>query len=142
MAKALFTTTATVQGGRAGKITSEDGNLTLNLSLPKDMGGPGGEGTNPEQLFAAGYAACFQSALGVIARRERIDAGASTITGTVSLYPNGKGGFQLGVELAVTIPGVEREAGERMLELAHEVCPYSNAIRGNVDVKLTLVDAE
>ncbi|KAB8140568.1 organic hydroperoxide resistance protein [Chloroflexia bacterium SDU3-3] len=138
--KVLYATSATVQGGREGKVTSADGHLELQLSTPKELGGNGGQGTNPEQLFAAGYSACFQSALGLVARRERIDTSNSTITGSVTLHPNGDGGFKLGVALEVTIPGVEQRVGEHLLELAHKVCPYSNAVRGNVDVELTFIE--
>jgi lipoyl-dependent peroxiredoxin len=109
------------------------------LSLPTAVGGPGGDGTNPEQLFAAGYAACFQSALGLVGRRAHIDTSDSTITGTVGLLPNGSGGYKLSVKLAVALPGLARETGERLLEQAHQVCPYSNAVRGNIDVDLSLV---
>jgi lipoyl-dependent peroxiredoxin len=138
---ALFTTSATAHGGRAGKITTDDGHLNVDLSVPTALGGPGGEGTNPEQLFAAGYAACFQSALGLVARREKIDAGTSRVRGEVGLSRNDAGGYQLLVTLAVALPGVERGVGERLVEQAHQVCPYSNAIRGNVDVQLVLEDA-
>src|SRR4051812_35064029 len=98
--KTIYSTSATVHGGRAGKVTSDDGHLALNLSVPKEMGGPGGEGTNPEQLFAAGYAACFQSALGLAGRRAKVDTSESSITGKVGLLPNGSGGFKLSVTLA------------------------------------------
>lgn len=138
--KTIYSTSATVTGGRTGTVTSEDGHLALQLSVPQEMGGPGGEGTNPEQLFAAGYAACFQSALGLVGRRRRVDTSSSTITGTVRLHPNGEGGFKLGVTLAVSMPGVEREVVEQLLAQAHEVCPYSNAVRGNVDVELVAVE--
>jgi len=140
-AKTIYSTSATVQGGRSGKVTSDDGRLALDLSVPTEIGGTGGAGTNPEQLFAAGYAACFQSALGLAGRRAHVDTSDSTITGTVGLQPNGSGGFKLAVTLAVTLPGVEREVGQKLLEQAHQVCPYSNAVRGNVDVQLSLVEA-
>lgn len=133
----IFTTSAVAHGGRAGKITSADGHLTLDLGVPKELGGPG-TGTNPEQLFAAGYAACFQSALGVAGRRLKVDTSSSTVTGTVGLSPNGAGGFQLSVTLSIALPGVERSVGQQVIERAHEVCPYSNAVHGNVDVKLVL----
>ncbi|HEY0738576.1 MAG TPA: organic hydroperoxide resistance protein [Herpetosiphonaceae bacterium] len=138
--KTIYSTSATVSGGRTGTVTSEDGHLSLQLSIPQEMGGPGGEGTNPEQLFAAGYAACFQSALGLVGRRRGVDTSSSTITGTVGLHPNGQGGFKLGVKLAVSLPGIEREVAEQLLAQAHEVCPYSNAVRGNVDVDLVVVE--
>lgn len=134
----LFTTSATAHGGRAGKITSDDNSLTLDLSVPKAIGGAGGSGTNPEQLFAAGYAACFQSALGLIGRRHKVDTSNSAVTGVVGLSPNGSGGFQLSVTLRIALPGVERSVGQEIIEAAHQVCPYSNAVRGNVDVELVL----
>ena len=137
--KTLYSTSATVRGGRAGTVTSDDGRLTLSLSVPTAVGGPGGEGTHPEQLFAAGYAACFQSALGLVGRRAHIDTSNSTITGTVGLLPNGSGGYKLSVKLAVALPGLDRETGERLLEQTHQVCPYSNAVRGNINVDLSLV---
>src|SRR5690242_18096883 len=99
--KAVYATSVTVQGGRAGTATSDDGHLALNLSVPKAFGGAGGEGTNPEQLFAAGYAACFQSAVEFAGRRQRVDASNSTIIATVGLFPDGSGGFKLGVKMAV-----------------------------------------
>ena len=137
--KTLYSTSATVRGGRAGTVTSDDGRLTLSLSVPTAVGGPGGDGTNPEQLFAAGYAACFQSALGLVGRRAHIDTSDSTITGTVGLLPNGSGGYKLSVKLAVALPGLDRKIGERLLEQAHQVCPYSNAVHGNINVDLSLV---
>jgi len=135
--KALYTAEATVHGGREGEARSSDGNLVVKLSPPKEMGGPGGEGTNPEQLFAVGYAACFQSALMRVAQRQHVDASQSTITSKVGIGPNGAGGFSLEVELHVSIPGIEQATGEQLIELAHQVCPYSNATRGNIPVTLT-----
>jgi lipoyl-dependent peroxiredoxin len=135
--KILYTAEATVQGGREGQARSSDGNLVVNLSVPKEMGGSGGQGTNPEQLFAAGYAACFQSALMRIASRQQVDASQSTIIAKVGIGPIGEGRFGLEVELHVAIPGVDKATGEKLVELAHQVCPYSNATRGNIPVKLT-----
>lgn len=135
--KILYTAEATVQGGREGQARSSDGNLVVNLSVPKEMGGSGGQGTNPEQLFAAGYAACFQSALMRIANRQQVDASQSTIIAKVGIGPIGEGRFGLEVELHVAIPGVDKATGEKLVELAHQVCPYSNATRGNIPVKLT-----
>jgi Ohr subfamily peroxiredoxin len=100
------------------------------------MGGPGGQGTNPEQLFAVGYAACFQSALMGVARRQHVDASQSTINSKVGIGPIGEGAFGLSVELRVSIPGLDQETGEKLVEAAHKVCPYSNATRGNIPVKL------
>lgn len=136
--KILYTAEATVHGGREGQARSSDGTLVVNLSIPKEMGGPGGQGTNPEQLFAAGYAACFQSALMQVARRQHVDASQSTITAKVGIGPTGGGAFGLEVEMHVSIPGVEKATGEKLVELAHQVCPYSNATRGNIPVKLIL----
>ncbi|EFH81013.1 organic hydroperoxide resistance protein [Ktedonobacter racemifer] len=135
--KVLYTAEATVHGGREGEARSSDGNLTVKLSPPTEIDGSG-EGTNPEQLFAVGYAACFQSALLRVAQREQVDASQSTITSRVGIGPNGQGGFGLEVELRVSLTGVEAATGEKLLELAHQVCPYSNATRSNIPVKLTL----
>ena len=137
--KVLYTAEATVHGGRGGEAHSSDGKLVVKLSPPTEMGGTG-EGTNPEQLFAVGYAACFQSALIRVAQREHVDASESTIVSRVGIGPNGQGGFGLEVELRVSLPGVDTATGEKLLELAHQVCPYSNATRGNIPVKLTLVE--
>jgi Ohr subfamily peroxiredoxin len=137
MAKVLYTAEATVTGGRDhGHGQTNDGALDVQLRTPTEMGGEGG-GTNPEQLFAVGYAACFESALGVVARRERAEVGEVLIDSRVSLVPNGKRGFDLGVVLDVTVPGVDDEAARRIVAAAHEVCPYSNATRGNIQVDLT-----
>ncbi len=134
--KVIYTAEATVHGGRQGEARSSDGNLIVKLGTPKEMGGTG-EGTNPEQLFAVGYAACFQSALIRVAQREHVDASQSTITAKVGIGPSGQGGFGLEVELIVAIPDVDTATGEKILALAHQVCPYSNATRGNIPVKLT-----
>jgi lipoyl-dependent peroxiredoxin len=134
--KILYTAEATVQGGREGQARSSDGHLVVNLKTPTEMGGTGGEGTNPEQLFAAGYAACFQSALMLIARRQHVDASQSTIVSRVGIGPNGSGGFGLEVELRVSVPGLDKTTGEQLVEQAHQVCPYSNATRGNIPVTL------
>ncbi len=134
--KILYTAEATVHGGREGEARTSDGNLVVNLSVPKEMGGAGGQGTNPEQLFAIGYAACFQSALMGVARRQHVDASQSTIAAKVGIGPIGEGAFGLNVELRVSIPGLDQETGEKLVEAAHKVCPYSNATRGNIPVKL------
>jgi osmotically inducible protein OsmC len=134
--KILYTAEATVYGGREGEARTSDGNLVVNLSVPKEMGGPGGQGTNPEQLFAIGYAACFQSALMGVARRQHVDASQSTIASKVGIGPIGEGAFGLNVELRISIPGLDQETGEKLVEAAHKVCPYSNATRGNIPVKL------
>jgi Ohr subfamily peroxiredoxin len=138
MANTLYTAKAHVTGGRAeGHGVTSDGALDVQLRVPSEMGGPGG-GTNPEELFAVGYAACFEGALGVVARRAKVDTGDVAIDSAVSLSPDGKGGFLLSVQLDVTLPDVT--AGDTAVELvrgAHEVCPYSNATRGNIEVGLT-----
>jgi osmotically inducible protein OsmC len=138
MAKEIYTAEASVSGGRgAGHGTSSDGALDVQLRLPAEMGGEGG-GTNPEQLFAVGYAACFEGALGVVARREKVDADDASIDSKVSLSPNGSGGFQLSVALDVTLPSItDAEQAVKVVAAAHEVCPYSNATRGNIEVSLT-----
>jgi lipoyl-dependent peroxiredoxin len=138
MANKLYTAKAHVTGGRAaGHGATGDGALEVDLRLPPEMGGPGG-GTNPEELFAVGYAACFEGALGVVARRAKLDADDAAIDSEVSLSPNGQGGFILSVGLDVTLPSVSdvSEAVE-LVRAAHQVCPYSNATRGNIEVTLT-----
>src|ERR1019366_4355072 len=137
MSKALYTAEATVTGGRDGHGRSSDGVLDVALRRPTEMGGEGG-GTNPEQLFAVGYAACFEGALGVVARRERIDVGEMSIDSRVSLHPAEERGFKLGVALDVTLPGVEdSDRAAELVAAAHQVCPYSNATRGNIEVALS-----
>jgi Ohr subfamily peroxiredoxin len=138
MAQALYTADATVTGGRTeGHGVTGDGALDVQIRTPAEMGGDGG-GTNPEQLFAVGYAACFESALGVVARRERAEVSDVSITSHVSLLPTPERGFKLAVELDVSLPQVEdAEEAKRIVAAAHQVCPYSNATRGNVDVTLT-----
>jgi lipoyl-dependent peroxiredoxin len=138
MANTIYTAEAHVTGGRAeGHGGSSDGALEVDLRIPKEMGGPGG-GTNPEELFAVGYAACFESALGVVARRAKADPADTAIDSKVSLSPDGKGGFILAVELDVTLPSVsDAQTAVDLVRAAHVVCPYSNATRGNIDVTLT-----
>jgi osmotically inducible protein OsmC len=138
MANTIYTAEAHVTGGRAdGHGRTSDGVLEVDLRLPTEMGGQGG-GTNPEELFAVGYAACFEGALGVVARRAKLEAGDVGIDSKVSLSPDGKGGFQLGVELDVSLPSVEdAQAAKDLVKAAHQVCPYSNATRGNIEVVLT-----
>ena len=137
MAKVLYTAQATVTGGRiAGHGRTSDGALEVDLAVPSEMGGPGAA-TNPEQLFAVGYASCFESAIAVVARRERAEVGDVTIDSRVMLLPNDARGFDLAVALDVTLPSVDdAEAARRIIEAAHKVCPYSNATRGNIDVTL------
>jgi osmotically inducible protein OsmC len=137
--KPLYTARATVTGGRdQGHGRTDDGVLEVDLRMPKEMGGEGG-GTNPEQLFAVGYASCFESALKLVARRERQDADDVSVDSAVTLTPTPERAFQLSVELDVTLPSVDdADEAVRLVELAHQVCPYSNATRGNIDVALTV----
>jgi Ohr subfamily peroxiredoxin len=137
MAKTIYTAQATVTGGRAdGHGVTNDGLLDVQLRLPEEMGGQGG-GTNPEQLFAVGYASCFESALGAVARRERAEVGDVSIDSRVSLLPTPERSFNLAVELDVSLPQVENAEAVKLVQAAHQVCPYSNATRGNIEVTLT-----
>ncbi|TPL74668.1 organic hydroperoxide resistance protein [Mesorhizobium sp. B2-3-13] len=133
---ALYTTQAHVTGGRAGHGETSDGLLKVDLAMPKELGGPGGA-TNPEQLFAIGYAACFESAVRFVARKQKLPLEDAAVTATVSLLPNGEG-FRLGVALAAETKGLDQAAAEALVSAAHQVCPYSNAIRGNVEVALSV----
>jgi Ohr subfamily peroxiredoxin len=131
---AIYIASATATGeGRNGHSRSSDGIVDVDLATPVEMGGPGGA-TNPEQLFAAGYAACFQSALGVVGRRAGVDTADSLVEADVSIGPIGGGGYGLAVALKVAIPGVDADTTLRLAEAAHQVCPYSNATRGNIEV--------
>jgi len=141
LTKVLYTAQAVVEGGREGHARSSDGRLDIDLTVPEDMGGKGGTGTNPEQLFAAGYAACFQSALLNVARGRKLDADDSKIDATVGIGPTGTGGFGLEVSLDLHAPNVSAEDAAELMRRAHELCPYSNATRGNVEVTLK-VDGE
>jgi len=137
--KILYEAECTATGGRDGKALSDDGLLSVALSLPKALGGPGGPGTNPEQLFAAGYAACFLGAVKLVARTRKIAPSAEpTVTARVGMGPVPVG-YALTVKLKVEIPGVEKSVAEEVVAGAHERCPYSNATRGNIDVKLTVL---
>ncbi|WP_422756653.1 organic hydroperoxide resistance protein [Micromonospora sp. WMMD708] len=137
----LYTASATATGdGRDGHVRTSDATLDLDLAVPKEMGGVGGA-ANPEQLFAAGYAACFHSALRVVARRAKADVTGSVVEAEVGIGANGSGGFGLAVTLVVDLPAVERTAAQQLVEAAHEVCPYSNATRGNIEVTLTVREA-
>ena len=136
--KVLYTAHATATGGREGTGKSSDGVLAVNLTTPKELGGNGATGTNPEQLFAVGYAACFIGAMKVVAGREKIALPADTkIDSSVGIGPKGSA-FGIEVELKVTVPGMVRAQAESIVEKAHQVCPYSNATRGNIDVKLSV----
>jgi lipoyl-dependent peroxiredoxin len=133
----LYTAAATVKGGRDGHGSSSDGVLDLDIRPPVELGGAGG-GTNPEQLFALGYAACFQSAMGVVGRRLGVDTADSTVTARITLGTIAGGAFGLAAELDVAIPGVDKRQAEKVVKEAHKVCPYSNATRGNVNVVLSV----
>ena len=137
--KVLYRATATATGGRDGRAVSSDNVLDVKLTTPRELGGAGGDGTNPEQLFASGYSACFIGALKFVAGREKIALPAdASIEGNVGIgqIPNG---FGIEVELKISLPGLPREQAESLVQMAHGVCPYSNATRGNIDVTLTLV---
>ncbi len=136
--KALYTATAVAHGdGRNGHIQSSDGLLDAPVRTPKELGGAGGA-TNPEQLFAAGYAACFHSALKLVAAQAKLDAGESEVVADVSLHSLDNGGYGLSVRLEVDLPALPREQAQELIEKAHQVCPYSNATRGNIDVELAV----
>jgi osmotically inducible protein OsmC len=137
MTKALYTAEARVTGGRQGHGQTTDGRLDVDLRLPKELGGDG-TGTNPEQLFAVGYAACFGSVLSMLGEREKLQADDAVIDATVTLIPNENGTFRLGAELDVTLPSIDdAQRAADLVHAAHQVCPYSNATRGNIDVVLT-----
>ncbi|GAB3079384.1 organic hydroperoxide resistance protein [Micromonospora schwarzwaldensis] len=137
----LYTASAKATGdGRDGHVRTSDGTVELDLAVPKEMGGAGGA-ANPEQLFAAGYAACFHSALRIVARQAKANVAGSVVEAEVGIGPNGSGGYGLTVTLVVDLPAVERSAAEKLVEAAHQVCPYSNATRGNVEVALTVREA-
>jgi osmotically inducible protein OsmC len=138
--KVLYTAQATATGGRDGRAVSSDGVLSVQLSTPRELGGAGGPGTNPEQLFAAGYSACFLGALKFVAGKQKVALPAETsITGRVGIgaIPTG---FGIEVELRIAVPGLPREQIQALVEKAHVVCPYSNATRGNIDVSLVVVE--
>ncbi len=137
--KVLYTAQATATGGRAGTAESSDGALKVTLSTPKELGGAGGPGTNPEQMFAAGYSACFIGAMKAVAAKQKIALPAEvSITSDVGIGPI-PAGFGIQVAMAIKLPGMERAAAEALVAAAHQVCPYSNATRGNIDVTLTVV---
>jgi Ohr subfamily peroxiredoxin len=138
--KTLYTAEALTTGdGRDGHARSADGRLDLELAIPKEMGGSG-DGTNPEQLFAIGYAACFHSALRLVGRQEKADVSDSAVGSRVSIGQLDSGGFGLAVELEITLPNVDHATAQELTEKAHQVCPYSNATRGNIDVTLVVTD--
>ncbi len=138
--KALYTTKSVSTGGRDGSTRSEDGELDLALSVPKELGGPGGDGTNPEQLFACGYSACFIGAIKFVAEQDKIKVSPDiSIEATVGIGLNTEGeGFSISVDMLIDIPGMEKAAVEALVAKAHLVCPYSNATRNNIPVTLTI----
>jgi len=138
--KVLYTAQVTTNGGRIGNSKSSDGALEVTLTTPKELGGPGGNGTNPEQLFAAGYSACFLGAMKFIAMQEKIKVPENaTITGIVGFGPASTGGFGIEVELKISLPGMNPSEAKALVDKAHKACPYSNATRGNIDVRLTIL---
>ena len=139
--KTLYRAVATAKGGRNGHVRSDNGVLDLQVRMPKGLGGANDDFTNPEQLFAAGYAACFDSALNhIVIKQEKIKTGETSAMAKVSIGPLENGGFGLAMELIVNIPEVSIEEAQHLVEKAHQVCPYSNAIRGNVEVKLIVTN--
>lgn len=136
----LYTAEALSTGaGREGRVTTPDGTLDVAMAVPAEMGGSG-NGANPELLFAAGYAACFHSALQGVARAQKVAISDSSVGGSVQIGPNGEGGYQLAVTLEVVIPGVAHELAQELADAAHQVCPYSNATRGNIEVSVAVSD--
>ena len=138
----LYTAEATATGGRDGRARTSDGNLDLSLKPPKELGGPDGDATNPEQLFAAGYGACFLSALSLIARSQKISAKEFSVRARVDLGQTDGGGFGIGAELRCDLPKVDQELAEKLVRRAYEECPYSKATRGNIEVALYAGDAK
>jgi len=135
--KAIYTAIATATGGRNGNVVSSDQVLNLEVRMPKELGGSGGAYTNPEQLFAAGYSACFDSAINHIIKAEKATTGTTAVRAHVGIGANEAGGFALVVTLEVNVPDVDQETAEALVEKAHQICPYSNATRGNVEVSIT-----
>jgi Ohr subfamily peroxiredoxin len=136
--KSLYTAKAKATGGRNGHVKSSDGVLDVDMRSPKEMGGPEGNYLNPEILFAAGYAACFDSALNMIIKTEKVQAGTTSVTAEVSIGKLDNGGYGLGVILLIEIPEVDKAVAQELANKAHQVCPYSNATRGNIDVQLMI----
>ncbi|MEU2911712.1 organic hydroperoxide resistance protein [Streptomyces massasporeus] len=135
--KIMYVAEATAHGGREGYVTSQDGRLDLKVAMPPQLGGDG-NGTNPEQLFAAGYSACFHNALILVGNREGYDLAGSTVAAKVGIGPNRQRGYGLAVALTVSLPVVDPALATRLVDAAHEICPYSNATRGNIDVTILL----
>lgn len=137
--KVIYEAEASATGGRGGGVRSSDGVLDLRLAVPKEMGGPGGAATNPEQLFAAGYAACFASALQSVARPKKMQLTASAVTARVGIGRMEDGRFRLAVTLLASLPDLARDDADALVQEAHRICPYSNATRGDADVSVHLV---
>lgn len=138
--KTLYTAAATATGGRNGHVKSENGILDLEVRMPKALGGATDDYSNPEMLFAAGYAACFDSALNRVISLQKVSAGETQVTAKVGIGQIDNGGFGLEVALSVVVPGVTKEEAQKLVEKAHEICPYSNATRGNIEVTLTVTN--
>lgn len=139
MSETLYSATATAWGGREGRAASDDGRIDVSLSMPAGLGGDDGPGTNPEQLFATAYAACFHSALKSAARREQIDLSDSAVSVTISLVADSEGGMNLAARIEAHLGGVEPEVAQRLIEIAHQRCPYSRATRGNISQEVLLI---
>ncbi|ETA02748.1 organic hydroperoxide resistance protein [Frankia sp. B2] len=142
MANTIYSATSTAWGGRDGRVVSSDNRVDLQLSAPKGLGGDDGPGTNPEQLFATGYAACFHGALKAIAREKKIDIKDSAVSVTVGLIRNDNGSLGLSTRIEAQIPGIERASAQEILEAAHALCPYSVATRGNIPSEVVLVESD
>ncbi|GMK47414.1 organic hydroperoxide resistance protein [Paenibacillus glycanilyticus] len=138
IAKELYKTSVKAVGGRNGRLESDDGLLAVNVLHPKELGGPGGA-TNPEQLFAGGYAACFESALNLVCRERKIKPDSTSVTAQVTLGKDAEDNFELAVVLDITLAGVQRAQAQELAEAAHQVCPYSRATRGNINVQLNVI---
>ncbi|MEU9960351.1 organic hydroperoxide resistance protein [Streptomyces sp. NPDC050982] len=135
--KIMYVAEATAHGGREGYVTSQDGQLELKVAMPPALGGDG-DGTNPEQLFAAGFSSCFHNALVLVGRREGFDLSGSTVAAKVGIGPNKQRGYGLAVALSVSLPILDQEVASKLVDAAHQVCPYSNATRGNIEVTILL----
>lgn len=142
MADTIYSATSTAWGGRDGRVASSDNRLDFQLSMPKGVGGDDGPGTNPEQLFATGYAACFHSALKAVARSRKVDVADSAVSVTVELRTEEGGGFGLAARIEAQLPGVERATAQELVDAAHQLCPYSRATRGNIPSEVVLVDGD
>ncbi|WP_041938594.1 MULTISPECIES: organic hydroperoxide resistance protein [Frankia] len=140
MATTIYSATSTAWGGREGRVASSDNRVDLQLSIPKGVGGDDGPGTNPEQLFATGYAACFHSALKAVARGKKADVTDSAVSVTIDLIRDDDGAIGLGARIEAQIPGLERATAQELLEAAHAMCPYSRATKGNIPAEVVLVD--